>query len=74
MGWHWVASVTPGQQDASFFPPLKFFSMSFCSVIFVAKEGSSEVLVELKISLFEISSIFFSAHIINLIVIAKNMK
>jgi len=58
----------------AFSHPWKFFSMSFCSVIFVAKEGSSEVLVELKISLFEISSIFFSAHIINLIVIAKNMK
>jgi len=22
MGWHWMASDTPGQQDANFFPPL----------------------------------------------------
>ena len=63
-----------GNRMPAFSHPWEFFSMSYCSVIFVAKEGSSEVLVELNISLFEISSIFFCAHIINLIVITEDMK
>ena len=61
MGWHGVANATPGQQDASILPPLGIF---YCCLIFVAKEISPEILVELNLGLYGIleCSIFFCTH------------
>ena len=72
MGWHEVANTNPGQQDARFLPPWEIFSNVYSCCIFVDKERSPEILVQLILGLCDIleSSIFSCTHIIHLIVIA----
>ena len=47
MGWHGVANVTPGRQDAGFFAtPGKFFAFVYCCFISVAaKERRPEIVL-----------------------------
>ena len=55
MGWHGVANATPGQQDAIILPSLRIFLQFFivvsCCFIFVAKETSPKMLVEINLGL-----------------------
>ena len=70
MGWHVMENATPGQQGASFLPPLGiFFAILHCCFILVVKERSPEIFVELNLGLCDIpeSSIFSCTYIINLI-------
>ena len=75
MGWHGVANAPPGQQDANFLPPLiiflQFFIVVFCCFVFVAKERSFKILVEISIGLYNIQekSVFSCMQFIHLIVI-----
>ena len=53
MGWHGVATATPGQQDAILLPPLRI-SLRFpygCLIIVAAKERSPKILVEINVGL-----------------------
>ena len=75
MGYHGVATATPGQQDAIFLPPLRiflqFFIVVFCCFILVAKESSAKSLVEINLGLCNIqeNSVFSCIQFIHLIVI-----
>ena len=71
MGWHGEANATPGQQNATFLPPLGIFLHFFnCCFIFVDNERS-EIVVQLNLGLCKIleSSIFSCTHIVHVIVI-----
>ena len=46
---HGVANATPGQQGVSFLPLLEFFTLFYFCFIFVAKERSNEILIELTL-------------------------
>ena len=65
LGWHEVASATPGQQGASFLPPLGILCIFYCCFFFVAaKERSPEILAKLTLALCDTleSSIFSCIH------------
>ena len=56
----------------AFSTPGTYFAMSYCSFIFVDKERSPEILIQLNLGLYDILeiSIFSCTHFIHLIVIA----
>ena len=69
-----MANTTPGQQDASFLPPLRIaLHFSYCCIIVVVKEISPEIIDKLNLGLFDIeeSLIFFCKHIFNWVAIIK---
>ena len=80
MGWHGVATATPEQQDGIFLPPLRiflqFFVVVFCYFIFVAKERSPKILVEINVGLCSLqeNSVFSCIQFIHLIVITLSVK
>ena len=69
-----MTNATPGQQDAIFLPPmrifLQFFIVVFCCFIFVAKERSPNIVVEINLGLCKMqeTSVFSWIEFIHLIV------
>ena len=57
MEWHGVANANPGKQNASFIPQFLAIFFYFC-FIFVDKERSLEILVELSLGLCDIHVFF----------------
>ena len=73
MGWQ-LPSLD--SRIPAFCHPWKIFCNFCCCFIFVVKEKSPEILVELNLGLSDIleSSIFSCTHIIHLIVLTYGMK
>ena len=68
MGWCGVATATAHQEDTIFLPPLRiflqFFIAVFCCFIFIAKEISPKILVEIKLDIFNIRENLVFLHTI----------
>ena len=76
MGWHEVANATPRAIGWQILPLLENFVIFYCCYIFAAKEGSPEVLVELRFGLCDIleSSIFPCTLIFHLTLVTQSSR
>ena len=79
MGWHEVANAAPGNifTGCQFFAtPGNIFAIFYCFFIFLAKERSPEILVQLNLGLCDILefSIFSCTNIVHLIVTTGSMQ